>query len=309
MQKGINEFDEMTNVPADAINLLKQSFYISFCEIEEKYVSKIDGTVKYLFKLKDNDYIESVVMKYKHGYTICISTQAGCRMGCKFCASTIEGKRRDLTAGEMLSQIFTAQKDLKIKISNVVLMGMGEPLDNFDNTIKFLNLVGSEFGLNIGMRHITISTCGIVDKIKQLEELSTQVTLSVSLHAPTDEIRDKIMPINKKFGVSSLISACKDYINATSRRISFEYAMIDGLNDADQCAFKLAELLRGMLCHVNLIPANPVHHQKFLKSDEQKVKKFAQILQSKGINVTIRRTLGADINASCGQLRATKKQI
>ena len=309
LQKGINSFDQMSNVPKDIINKLKQNFFISYCDIEEKHISKIDGTVKYLFKLYDGELIESVIMKYKHGFTICISTQAGCLMGCKFCASTIDGKRRNLTAGEMLSQIFEVEKDLGIKISNIVLMGMGEPLDNYDNTIKFLKLVSSKDGLNIGMRHITLSTCGIVDKIKQLEKLSLQITLSISLHAPNDEIRNQIMPINKRFGVTQLINACKDYFKATNRRISFEYALIDNLNDTKECALELAQLLKGMLCHVNLIPANPVYKDKFKKSQEKNVIEFAQILKIKGINVTIRRTLGTDINASCGQLRAKKKQL
>ncbi|MBQ2675849.1 MAG: 23S rRNA (adenine(2503)-C(2))-methyltransferase RlmN [Clostridia bacterium] len=304
--KGVDSFDEMSNVPKAVLEKIAEDYYISYVTVERKFVSQIDGTVKYLFRLCDDEFIESVVMKYKHGYSICVSTQVGCRMGCRFCASTIEGKKRDLTAGEILSQIFTAQKDLNIRISNIVLMGMGEPLDNYDNTLKFLELVSGESGLNIGMRHISLSTCGVVDKIKKLEQLKLQLTLSISLHAPNDEIRDMIMPINKKWRVNELIEACKSYINTTGRRISFEYAMIKDVNDSDDCAKQLIKLLSGMICHVNLIPANQVHKDKFERPDTKRVYEFEKILNSGGINATVRRTLGADINASCGQLKGKK---
>ena len=303
MDKGVDSFEEMKNIPKSLIDKLKEMSYISFAKIEKKFVSKIDGTVKYLYSLYDGELIESVVMKYKHGYSVCVSTQAGCNMGCKFCASTIDGKRRDLTAGEILSQIFTASKDLAVRISNVVLMGMGEPLDNYDNTIRFLELVSSEKGLNIGMRHISLSTCGLVNRIHQLEELNLQFTLSISLHAPCDEIRDQIMPVNRKYKVNELVDACRSYFNKTGRRISFEYALISGLNDTKECADLLAKLL-DFNCHINLIPANPVHKDKFVKPDNSSVLKFQNMLIKRGLNATVRRTLGADISASCGQLRA-----
>lgn len=303
LSKGVNSFEEMKNINKELCEKLQQKYTISYVKIEKKLQSSLDETVKYLFKLSDGEFIETVVMKYKHGYSICISTQVGCRMGCGFCASTIGGLSRNLTAGEMLSQITEAQRDLDIRISNIVLMGMGEPLDNYDNVLKFLALVSDDLGLNIGMRHISLSTCGIVDKIYELLEKKLQLTLSVSLHAPNDEIRDQIMPINKKWRVDELLTACKKYIKTTNRRISFEYTMIEGLNDSDECAILLSKKLKGLLCHVNLIPTNQVHLNKFNKSGTAKILHFSKILTNYGINVTIRRTLGSDINASCGQLK------
>ena len=246
-------------------------------------------------------------MEYKHGRSICISTQVGCRMGCAFCASTIGGMERCLTAGEMLSQIFTASRDLNVRISNVVLMGMGEPLDNFDQTMRFLKLVGEEKGLSIGARHISLSTCGLVDRIRELAAEKSQITLSVSLHAPNDEIRSRIMPVNRKWPVEELLSACREYTKETGRRISFEYAMLNGLNDSDDCARMLANQLKGMLCHVNLIPANSVKESAFSSSGKQRLRCFQNILNKHGVNATVRRTLGADISASCGQLRKAVK--
>ena len=304
MCKGVDGFVQMSNIPKADIAKLKECCYISSVQIEEKFCSKIDDTVKYLYKLNDGEYIESVVMKYKHGRSVCVSTQVGCLMGCKFCASTLNGKKRDLTAGEILSQVFTAQADIGERISNIVLMGMGEPLDNFENVMRFLELVSSEDGLNIGMRHISLSTCGLVPKIDELAEKHMQLTLSVSLHAPNDEIRDKIMPINHKYKTDELISACKRYIDKTGRRISFEYALISGVNDSDECAMQLANLLKGMICHINLIPANPVKERGFTMPNKANVYRFEQKLIGLGMNATVRRTLGADIAASCGQLRA-----
>ena len=297
----VTSFDEMTNLSKDLRALLSEKYYIASCEIEDRFESKLDDTVKYLFRLNDGECIESVLMKYNHGWSICISSQVGCRMGCKFCASTIGGLKRSLTASEMLSQIMSAQKDMGIRISNIVMMGIGEPFDNYDNVIRFLQLVGDEKGLNIGMRHISISTCGRVDGIRRFMELDSQITLSVSLHAPNDKIRDTIMPINKKWNVGELISACRDYFAKTGRRISFEYAMIKGVNDSRECADELIELLRGMICHINLIPANEVRENDYHRSD--RVHEFCDYLNRHGMNATVRRTLGADISASCGQLR------
>lgn len=309
--KGIETFDEMLNIPKDLREVLKEKFYIATAKINRKLVSKLDGTVKYLFELHDGEFVEAVLMKYNHGYTICISTQVGCKMGCKFCATGKSGFSRNLTASEMLAQIQSAQLDNNIRISNVVLMGMGEPLDNYDNVIKFLRLVSSDDNLNIGMRHISLSTCGIINKIYDLANENFQLTLSVSLHAPNDPIRNDLMPINKKFNVDELLKACKFYIKKTNRRISFEYAMISGVNDSDECAAELAKRLSGMLCHVNLIPVNSVDFasENYKKSNRERLEKFMNVLANSGINATVRRTLGADINASCGQLRRKTKNV
>ena len=293
----------MKNVPLALRQKLAEKCFIAGVTVKRKLVSKIDGTVKYLYRLYDGEYVESVLMKYEHGYTVCVSTQVGCRMGCKFCASGLYGLKRDLTASEILAQVQFAAKDNGIRVSNVVMMGMGEPLDNFENTVRFLELASDKNGLGIGYRHISLSTSGLVSGIKRLSEYDFPITLSVSLHAPTDEIRNTIMPVNKKWNVDELLDACRDYIAVTKRRISFEYAMIDGVNDSVLCAQILAKKLKGLLCHVNLIPANPVKENGFKKSDAKKIIKFKETLERNGINVTVRRTLGADINASCGQLR------
>lgn len=303
LQSGVCSFDEMTDIPKSLREKLKDETYIASCDIIKRYKSNIDGTVKYLFRLYDGEYIESVLMKYEHGFTICISTQVGCNMGCKFCASGLFGKTRDLTASEMLAQITAAQTDNDIRISNVVMMGMGEPLDNFDNCARFLSLVSSENGLNIGLRHISLSTCGVVSGIDKLAELKLPITLSVSLHAPYDSIRDSIMPINRRWNISELMKACKRYQSVTTRRISFEYAMISGVNDSKDCAKELARITKGIMCHINLIPANPVSENSFTKPDRDKINNFKNLLTSFGLNATVRRTLGADIDASCGQLR------
>ena len=307
LHKGVESFDEMTNLSKDLREVLSKSFVIRSVSIKKRLESCVDDTVKYLYELCDGEYIESVLMKYKHGYSICISTQVGCRMNCSFCASGLNGLSRNLTPSEMLSQIMVAQKDNNIRISNVVLMGMGEPLDNYDNTIRFLKLVSDENGLNIGLRHISLSTSGHVAGIEKLMKEKLPITLSISLHAPTDEIRSSMMPVNKKWNIESLISACKEYIKVTNRRISFEYALISGVNDSDLCARQLFKLLKGMLCHINLIPANPVKENDFQKPDNAKVQHFCDLLNNYGITTTVRRTLGADIDASCGQLR--RKEI
>lgn len=299
----------MSNVSKDLRNRLSEDFYISACEIENKYVSSIDGTVKYLFRLCDGEFLETVIMKYKYGYTICVSSQVGCKMGCKFCASTLAGFKRNLTAGEIESQLHSAQKDLGIRISHIVLMGIGEPLDNFDNVLRFIENVNSENGLNISVRNITLSTCGIVPRIKDLMIRNLQLTLTISLHAPNDEIRSKIMPVNDKWKINDVISVCRDYAKFTSRRVSFEYTLIKDVNDTPQCAEELSKLLKGMLCHVNLIPVNNVEERKNIRSSDKSVNIFLHILQKNGINATIRRTLGSDINASCGQLRRKKTEV
>lgn len=306
---GVTDFSQMANIPKSIRSVLAERYYISGCSIEEKYVSRIDSTVKYLFRLHDGEYIESVIMKYKYGYTICVSSQVGCKMGCRFCASTLAGFKRNLTAGEIESQIHAAQTDLNIRISHIVLMGIGEPLDNFDNVIRFIENVNNDNGLNISARNITLSTCGIVPKIKALVQLNLQITLTISLHAPNDEIRSRTMPVNEKYGVHELIAVCREYALRTSRRVSFEYTLIKDVNDSRECAEELSELIKGMLCHVNLIPVNNVDERNNIRSTDESVNNFLQILQKNGINATIRRTLGSDINASCGQLRRKKSEV
>lgn len=301
---GAMSYDEMTNLPKALRNRLGQDYPVRSCEIELKRVSKIDSTVKYLFRLFDGNFIESVLMKYKYGYTLCVSSQVGCKMGCTFCASTKSGCVRNLMPSEILGQIHAAQRDMNIRVSHVVMMGMGEPLDNYDNTIRFLELVSDEKGLNLSMRNISLSTCGIVPRIYDLLNERLQLTLSISLHAPNDTMRSRVMPVNKKYNVAELIKACKDYTNATSRRISFEYAMIRNVNDSDECAYELASLLKGMLCHVNLIPANEIDESEHKRSTNERLQRFMNILNSRGVNTTIRRSLGSDIDASCGQLRS-----
>ena len=303
IRSGVFSFDDMKNIPLALREKLNEECYIASVSVVKKLVSKIDGTVKYLYRLYDGEYIESVLMKYEHGYTVCVSTQVGCRMGCKFCASGLFGLTRNLTASEILAQIHFAAKDNNIRVSNVVMMGMGEPLDNFDNSIRFLELVADSDGLGIGYRHISLSTSGLVPGIKKLSEYNLPITLSVSLHAPSDEIRNEIMPINKKWNIESLLKACKAYQKVTTRRISFEYALIDGVNDTPECARLLADRLKGLMCHVNLIPANPVKENSFKKPDASGIRRFCELLQERGVNATVRRTLGADIDASCGQLR------
>ena len=298
-----SDYDEMLNIPKSLRTELSEKLPLYTCKIARKQVSKLDSTVKYLFEMHDGDFVESVVMKYKYGYTICVSSQVGCKMGCAFCASTLGGFKRSLLPGEILSQLYTAQKDLGERISHIVLMGMGEPLDNFENVVRFLNMVSDSDGLNISGRNISLSTCGIVPKIFELSELDFKLTLSVSLHAPTDELRSSMMPINKKYPISALMDACRSYTKTTGRRISFEYTLIKGVNDSKEQAEKLCSLLKGMLCHVNLIPVNSIKDSEYEKSEKQSIEAFRSYIESKGISATVRRKLGDDINAACGQLR------
>ena len=307
-EKGVDSFDEMSNLSKDLRQKLSEKYFIPSVKIEDKYVSKIDDTVKYLFKLYDGEYVEAVIMKYKYGYTICISSQVGCKMGCKFCASTLAGFKRNLLPAEMESQLHIAQKDLNIRISHIVLMGIGEPLDNYDNVIKFIKTVNNDKGLNISMRDITLSTCGVVPKMYDLVNEQMPITLTLSLHAPNDKIRSSMMPVNDKWGVDEAIAACKNYAEKTGRRVSFEYTLINGVNDTEECAKELASKLAGMLCHVNLIPVNDVEERGNVRSTDKSIKNFCETLYSLGINATIRRTLGSDINASCGQLRRKKNE-
>ncbi len=307
LYKGVSDFSQMTNLSRSLRDELSNIYYIENAKIEKKLVSKKDQTIKYLFKFSDSECVESVLMKYKYGYSICISTQVGCKMKCSFCATGICGFVRNLSASEMISQIQAAQIDNNIRVSNVVLMGMGEPLDNYDNVLKFLRLLSFSKGLNIGMRHISLSTCGVVDKIYKLADENLQITLSVSLHAPNDKIRSKIMPINKKWNVDELIKSCRYYSGKTNRRISFEYAMIRDVNDSKECAYELSSKLSGILCHINLIPVNNVSENNYIKSQKDRILQFSDILKNKGFTVTVRRTLGSDINASCGQLRRKYK--
>lgn len=305
--RGAENFDEMTNLSKPLREKLNERAFISKAEIERKLVSK-DSTVKYLMRFADGEFAECVVMFYSYGVSMCISTQVGCNMGCRFCASTQGGKVRDLTAAEMVGQIMTAQKDIGQRISNIVLMGMGEPLDNYDEVIKFIKIVNHESGLNIGCRHITLSTCGLVPKMDALAKEGLPITLSVSLHAPNDEIRSRMMPVNRKYGVGDVIAAADRYFSATSRRVSFEYAMAAGVNDSIACARELAQLLRGKPVHVNLIPVNPIEQGEFQKSNGKTLEIFAEELKNREINVTIRKRTGGDIDASCGQLRKKHRE-
>ena len=309
LYRGAESFDEMSNLSKSLRERLEAAYTAGNLKIEQKFVSRIDETRRYLLKLEDGNYIESVLMKYHHGYTICVSSQVGCAMGCRFCASTRNGKARNLSAGEIIGQVMTVQKDLGERISNIVMMGIGEPLDNYDEVLKFLEIVNHPSGLNIGHRHITLSTCGLVPKIKDLADRQLQITLSVSLHAADDETRSEIMPVNRRYSISQLMEACRYYIKKTNRRISFEYTLISGVNDNSAEAEKLLKLLHGMLCHVNLIPVNPVKETGFKQGSRAKIEEFQRILESGGISATIRREMGADISAACGQLRASAKSV
>ena len=301
LHRGAASYDDMTNLPKALREKLAAEYPFTVPAVERKQVSAQDGTIKYLWRLGDGNCVESVLMRYHHGNTVCISSQAGCRMGCAFCASTIAGKVRDLTAAEMLDQVLFTQTDSGAEVSNIVLMGIGEPLDNFDNVLRFLELVNHPDSMNIGMRHISLSTCGLVPGIRRLSELGLQLTLSVSLHAPDSETRSKIMPVNRAYDVEELFTACHDYFKKTGRRISFEYAMIDGVNDHDWQADLIAQRLRGMPGHVNLIPLNEVRESPLKPS--RRVAEFQRRLERQGVTVTVRRKLGGDIDASCGQLR------
>lgn len=301
LHRGAGSFDEMTNLSKALREKLATSCILYVPQVERKQVSAQDGTIKYLWRLRDGNCIETVLMRYHHGNTVCISSQVGCRMGCAFCASTLGGKVRDLTPAEMLDQVLFTQLDSGAPISNIVLMGIGEPLDNFDTVLRFLELVNSPDGMNIGMRHISLSTCGLTEQIDKLAQHQLQLTLSVSLHAPDDETRSRIMPVNRSVGVEKLFDTCRRYFETTGRRISYEYAMIDGVNDADWQADLLARHLKGTPGHVNLIPLNNVEESPFKPS--RRVAEFQKRLESYGITATVRRKLGGDIDASCGQLR------
>ena len=303
LHRGAESFGEMTNLSKPLREKLDGLYTITVPRLARAQRSQKDGTIKYLWRLADGNCVESVVMQYHHGNTVCISSEVGCPMGCKFCASTLGGLVRRLAPSELLDQVIFSQKESGLPISNIVLMGIGEPLDNFDAVMQFLELVNSPEGLNIGMRHISLSTCGLVDKIGKLAERKLQLTLSVSLHSPDDESRSRIMPVNRRWGVDTLLAACRDYFEKTGRRVSFEYTMIDGVSDSEQQAQLLAKKLQGMAAHVNLIPLNSVEETGLRTSTHAAIARFQEILQQHGVTATVRRTLGSDIDASCGQLR------
>ena len=307
LHRGAQSFDEMTNLAKPLRTRLSEQFYITVPQVERKQVSQKDGTVKYLWRLRDGNCVETVLMQYHHGNTVCISTEVGCAMGCAFCASTLGGLVRRLEPSEMLDQVLFTQLDSGQDISNIVLMGIGEPLDNFDNVLRFLELINSAEGMHIGMRHISLSTCGLAEKIDKLAQHQLQLTLSVSLHAPDNETREKIMPVNRRYNVERLLKACRSYYAATGRRISFEYAMIQGVNDSPEQVRLLLKRLHGMGAHVNLIPLNDVEESPLKPSSHKQIAAFQKILEDGGITATVRRSLGGDIDASCGQLR--RKQM
>ena len=301
LRRGAQSFDEMSDLPQALRDKLQERYPLSVPKAIRRQVSALDGTIKYLWQLPDGNCVESVFMRYRHGNTVCVSSQAGCRMGCAFCASTVSGRARNLTAGEILDQVLLTERDAGEKVSNIVLMGIGEPLDNFDAVIRFLELINAPEGPGIGMRHISLSTCGVVPGIRRLGEMKLQLTLSVSLHAPDDETRSRLMPVNRKWGVDELLQTCRAYFEQTGRRISFEYAMIDGVNDRDWQADLLSEKLRGTPAHINLIPLNHVAERALKPS--RRTRAFQERLEGRGMAVTVRRRLGSDIDASCGQLR------
>lgn len=299
----VQNFQEMTNISKSLRDKLDAEYELVTVTPVEVLTSQIDGTKKYLFELKDGVVIESVFMRYHHGNSVCISTQAGCRMGCRFCASTLNGLERNLTASELLSQIYEIERNTGEKVSNLVLMGSGEPLDNYDNVMKFLELITDENGKNMSQRNITLSTCGLVPKIIEMADSKLQITLAISLHASDDETRRELLPIANKYSIKELLEACRYYFNKTKRRISFEYSLVAGVNDTKREAEKLAALLKGMNCHVNLIPVNPIKERDYRQSDRDAVLRFQKILEKTKINATIRREMGRDINGACGQLR------
>lgn len=308
LYKGCNSVDKIAGLPAEFKKKAQAVWHTGSLEILEKQESQKDGTVKYLFGLRDGHTVESVFMKYKHGNSVCISSQVGCRMGCKFCASGLSGIVRNLSAGEMIGQIVEIEKDTKRKVTNIVVMGTGEPFDNYTGVSKFLQIANEPEGLRVGMRNMTVSTCGLVPKIPEFARDFPQVNLAVSLHAPNDEIRNKTMPINKKYPIAEVIEACKEYIELCNRRVTFEYALVKGLNDSEENILELAKLLSGMLCHVNLIPLNSVDEIGMEGSDRQRAKELKNLLGSRGITTTVRRELGTDIDGACGQLRAKAKR-
>lgn len=304
-----DSYDEMSNIPAALKQRLQNECDMPVHEMVRKQVSAEDETAKYLFRLEDGNLIESVLMHYHHGNSVCISSQVGCRMGCRFCASTLDGLERNLRPSEMLDQIYRIQKDSGERVSNVVVMGSGEPFDNFDNLIKFEQLLTDENGLNISARNLTVSTCGIVPNIYRLADMKLQLTLAISLHAPNDERRKALMPIANKYSIAEIMEACRYYINKTGRRVTFEYSLVKGENDTDECAAELSELVKGMNCHINLIPVNPIKERNFKQSDIDRINKFKNKLEKNRINVTIRREMGRDIDGACGQLRKSYMEI
>ena len=308
LHKGVRSYDEMTNLPKALRDTLADQYPIHAPKVVRKQESQRDGTIKYLWQLSDGNCVETVLMRYHYGNTVCISTEVGCRMGCAFCASTLGGLVRKLEPFEMLDQVLFTQLDSGLPVSHIVLMGIGEPLDNLDNVLRFLELVNHADGMNISMRHISLSTCGLVPKIDELAEHKLQISLAISLHGPNDVIRDQIMPVNKAYPIEVLLAACRRYYEATSRRIHFEYAMIDGLNDSVDCARELLRRLKGLPAHVNLIPLNHVEESPLKPSSRAAVQKFQQTLEDGGVTATVRRTLGGDIDASCGQLRRKYNQ-
>lgn len=307
MHKGVRSFDDMKNIPLELRRKLKEQADPEILETEAVQVSAKDGTRKYLFRLPDGEFVESVLMKYSYGNTVCISTQAGCRMGCSFCASCEGGLKRNLTAGEILDQVLAVSADIGEKVGNVVVMGVGEPFDNYDQLTGFLNNINDKRGFNLGMRNITVSTCGIVPAIIRFAREYPQVTLAVSLHAPDDELRSRIMPVNRRYNLKALTAACREYAEITNKRITFEYILIEGLNDSQKHAGQLADLLKGMNCHINLIPFNGVLGKKFSAVKRAEAEKFRDELRKRGIETTIRRELGSDIDGACGQLRSKKR--
>lgn len=302
-QKLAGSFEEMTNLSKELRNRLEEECTMVPLKLEDKLISSVDGTRKYLFQMEDGNVIESVLMKYKHGNSVCISSQAGCRMGCRFCASTLDGLSRNLTAGEMLNQVYEIQRDTGERISNVVVMGSGEPLDNFDNLVRFIELLSDEGGLHISQRNITVSTCGLVPEIRKLADKGFQITLALSLHAPNDEVRKALMPIARKYSLREVLESCTYYFERTGRRLTFEYSLVKGVNDNQGEARELSRLLKGMNGHVNLIPVNPIKERDFKQSNTEAIIEFKKILENNRINVTIRREMGRDINGACGQLR------
>lgn len=307
LARGVSSFDEMSNLPKSLREKLAEDSYINSLKLLKKQVSSIDGTIKYLWELLDGNAVETVVMKYNHGNTVCISSQVGCRQGCAFCASTIGGLVRNLTASEMIDEVLYSQADSGERISNIVIMGIGEPLDNLENVLRFLKLVNADDGINIGMRHISLSTCGLTERFDELAQADLPFTLAVSLHAPDDETRSKIMPANRGRGIRELVDACERYCRESGRRITFEYAMIDSVNDSEDQARQLAAIARKVGAHINLIPLNHVDEREFEPSKPENMKAFCRVLDEKGVNYTIRRKLGSDVDASCGQLRRKRE--
>ena len=302
-QKQVTDYEEMTNISKKLKEELREKYPLTVLKQVTVQISKIDGTRKYLFALADGNVIESVLMRYKHGNSVCISSQVGCRMGCRFCASTLDGMVRNLAPSEMLDQIYRIQTISGERVDNIVIMGSGEPMDNFQNVVQFLKLINSDKGLHISARNITVSTCGLVDKIRELADLQLQITLAISLHAPNDELRKTMMPIANKYSIEQIMEACRYYLKQTGRRISFEYSLVKGVNDTQECAEQLSGLLHGMNCHVNLIPVNPIKERDYRQSEKQAIAAFKNKLERNGINVTIRREMGRDIDGACGQLR------